>query len=439
MTITATTGTRPTHRCDDDGASPLPPQRRVASPSPPAGRHIDAGIVAAARNARAAPTGPRGDGILYIGMNEASAATEQAALRAVCANVTAVTNTNDTRVGRDGPDVATDAGCEDFARALASKHGLSDAAAGQIAKTLKATNAGARRELALVAGALAPGEEDKTIPSRIVISGHSYSFDVHGRDPNAQLTFASIRALAKAMPEAAKQIEDVHVSGCNTGNQVEDHEAWQAAFPNLKTMWGYGGMAPGAPTGHLQIWEGATRGRSTADPARGQWLGVVETWSATKGIHTSISLDELRGRRDVADAAYDGLVRGEGTSGPTGAAKNPYETFREMAGRTSATPAERKDASAKAEVLLRVRFYASVAKAMPEAHGPELHDAFASLGLPVPDFASLNRRDALAALSSFDARLAATLPAPYAATATAALLHGLRDLDPAVVPSSWCH
>ena len=437
MTITATTGPRPTQRRDEETAPP-PPSRRVASPAPSrsAARQIDAGIVAAARNAKPAPSGPRGDGILYVGMNEASAAAEQAALRAVSSSVVAVVNTDRTVV--DGHDVATDEGCDAFATALAGKNGMTSEAATRLALTLKATDGGARRELALVAAALAPGEHGKQIPSRIVLSGHSYSQDVHGKD-TAHLTFASIRALGKAMPEAAKQIEDIHISGCNTGNQVEDHEAWQAAFPNLKTMWGYGGMAPGAPTGHLQMWEAATRGRSSADPARGQSLGVVETWSATKGIHTSISLDELRGRRDVADAAYDGLVRGEGTPGPMGAAKNPYETYREMAGRRSATPAERNDASAKAEVLLRVRFHASVGHAMTEAHGPEIHDAFASLGLPAPDFASLGRRDALAALSSFDAKLATTHPAPYAATATVPLLHGLRDLDPAVIPSSWCH
>jgi hypothetical protein len=66
------------------------------------------------------------------------------------------------------------------------------------------------------------------------------------------------------MPKAAGQIEDVMFSACNSGGSA-DIQGWRDAFPNMKSLWAYGGAKDThSPSGneaieHIRVWEQATR------------------------------------------------------------------------------------------------------------------------------------------------------------------------------------
>jgi hypothetical protein len=188
------------------------------------------------------------DRILYVGMNEASAATEEHALRATGASVIAIR-------ARDG---ALDV--DRFVEDLAEKYGFGPEQADAIVCALESQCESGRDELARIAAAWAPGETGETIPSRLVISGHHSGGHFWGH--TSQLDLDAVRALAQALPNAARQIEDIHFSGCFTECHVKAAGEWQECFPNLRTMWGYAEYAPLAPTRDLVTWERASRGPS---------------------------------------------------------------------------------------------------------------------------------------------------------------------------------
>ena len=459
MTILATTSTSSSRIRDDRDEEPLSLDARPPRSHEPSGathRQIDAAILAYVQNVSSEregaartqapassevtrpPPSPKNDRILYVGMNDASKNTEANGLRASGASVTTVLRRDGTTVSLDGAnyDLADKEGCKRFADALSKKYGLPTGAAGILFDALDDVPASARDEVARIAMALAPGERGAPIPSRLVFSGHSNGSDVHM--DGESLKFASVLTLMRAMPNAALQIEDIHFSGCFTSAQIYDVDQWRGACPNLKTMWGYSGIAPGTPVGHLQSWAHATRGRTANDPVRGA-RGNVTTWSAQQGIRTGVSLETLRENQVRADRVYEQLRNGDIASGPWGQAKEPYETYRELSYRPELSAQEKAIMAAKAEVLLRVRFHATVSSELVTEHGGTIRGAYESLGLPVPDFTQLSRKEAMDAIGVFEAKARARSPLPAAAAKARAILKGLRELDPAVIPSAWCH
>lgn len=93
----------------------------------------------------------------------------------------------------------------------------------------------------------------------------------------------------------------------------------------------------------------------------------------------------------------------------------------------------------RADQLLRIRYYTEGVRAeFAKRHGDAVKDGFAALGLTKPDFATLNRREALTAIAEFEARLQTTTSAPEAAAAVTSLLRGLRDLDPTIIDETHC-
>jgi len=106
------------------------------------------------------------------------------------------------------------------------------------------------------------------------------------------------------MPTAAADIEDIMLSACSSGYaESADYrtglQEWRTVFPNLKTLWGYGGAKDfHSPTGdaalsHITAWERATRGRAERlDPraavaqTHGHLVGYegnVSWWSSKQG------------------------------------------------------------------------------------------------------------------------------------------------------------
>jgi len=470
MTILATSGTTPLRQRDehDDEAAALelrPP--RTYEPPPAALSQLDAAIRAFVDNSAGqgaigsgewgggakakesvttteptpsepAPIKPKNDRVLYVGMNDASKQTEADGLRAGGSQVTTVLRRDGTKVGLDGRDfdLASESACTEFAAALGRKYGLPVAAQEAIARALVTLDVSARDELARIAMVLAPGEQGAAIPSRLVFSGHSDGSDVHMGGESLKL--GAIVALARAMPNAARQIEDIHFSGCFTSAQIYGVDEWRSACPNLKTMWGYSGIAPGAPVHHLQGWARSTLGRTSSDPVRGPRANVT-TWSAQGGIRSGVSLEELRKKQGEADPIFGQLWGGDIESGPWGKAREPYETYRELSYRPELSAQEKSIMKAKADVLLRIRFYETVRTKFVETHGEEVRAAFESLGLPAPDFTRLSRKEALEVLRTFEEKAARTSPLPEAVKSAEAVLVGFTKLDPAKIPDGWCH
>lgn len=223
-------------------------EEKRSEPSPALDRDRDIHLLDFAKNAiraTAAREGELNDSILYAGMNPSSAPTELAGLRANGANVTA------TRSQGNVTDTLA------FAKSI----GLSGEQAQRVADILSSTKNNG--ELAAIAKVWASGRA----PSRLVLSGHSGGSDVHAGYDHV-IRFKDVQRLAAAMPGAAACIEDIHLSGCNTGLEAtskEERDQWVRAFPNLQTLWGYQGSCPTAPGGDMAIWESRTRGRAHLD------------------------------------------------------------------------------------------------------------------------------------------------------------------------------
>ncbi len=220
------------------------------------------------------------DGIIYLGMNSTvgdDTHEHQNELEAKnLPGAVVIAHSEDgpdgadhARVGGRSVDLSTPEGAKAFAQSL----GLPPAQSGAIARVLRGAGTGSRDELAGLARLFARAEHGGTIPSRLVLSGHSVGEGIYdGAGKDGGLGFASVQALADAMPEAAAQIEDLMLSACSTGYEGVPNKtslsSWKAHFPNLKTAWGY--EMPSdfhSPTenhavSHITAWREHTRGRT---------------------------------------------------------------------------------------------------------------------------------------------------------------------------------
>ena len=141
-----------------------------------------------------------------------------------------------------------------------------------IAGVIQGAELSGRDELAQLATVWAKGELGGSVPSRLVLSGHLADRIMDADGSNGVLA-KDLQTLAKAMPRAAAQVEDIMVSACYGGAHAQ-LDAWRAAFPNARSVWAYGDgghtVRDKSPTGavsveHIVEWERETRGRSTPD------------------------------------------------------------------------------------------------------------------------------------------------------------------------------
>jgi hypothetical protein len=239
--------------------------------------------------------------------------------------------------------------------------------------------------------------------------------------------------LAHALPNAAKQIEDIHFSGCVTEGNVTLNGRFRAAFPNVRTLWGYSGLAPKAPVSHLQAWDRATRGRKDEIP-RGSIPAHENavTWSSK---HNAIvgKAPTLPARREAcrqADGRFDAYKSGELTD--PDAAHIDYSAYQSLAQAAGAQGPEREEAAKKGAVMLRIRKYEHVREHFAKEYGPRIRAACAKAGISAPDFATLSRKQALEAIAQVKERITAFDPE------LCAKLEGFAALDRDVVKEEWC-
>jgi hypothetical protein len=252
------------------------------------------------------------DSVLYLGMNSTGnqnsreAGALKADLRGTGAKLTVVARgETDPALGHDkirlaganGTSSVVDLGTGDGRATFVDSLHLPADTAARVVDVLASAAPGGRDELAGLAQVFARGEKGESMPSRLVLSGHSWGdriYDGAGYGDENQVSFSSIKELAKAMPAAAGKIEDLMFSACSTGfDGAEVHgnrtalSSWKDAFPNLKTAWGYGtkGDVHTSPTGagaqaDIARWERATRGTTDHLHVNARH---VSTWDARDG------------------------------------------------------------------------------------------------------------------------------------------------------------
>jgi hypothetical protein len=407
---------------------------------------IQAGWTFAIPSAEPASGQPSNDRILYVGMNPGST-YESAALRGTGAPITAIHDSAvpDQVTGPGGRlfDVSTEQGAADFVATL----GLSAEQSAAVASAIFVGYPDARDELARIAQAWAPAERGGTMPSRLVLSGHSGGSGVWGED-NGVLTLDSIGRLAEAMPEAARRVEDVHIAGCYSGGAYA-MERLRAIFPRVKTIWAYSGSAPAAgpvAARHQVLWERATRGsRTDLDRAIVEHVAggeKVAVWSMTGGYqdgHPPRPYAEVRADMDLLAPTFDAFFRGEEvvSSPQSGPLRDYYNALQACLQHPDLPASDRAALESRRDVTIRLIYYAATVARRFAAHFASAIEAgFSSVGLPAPDFAALSRRDALASIAAFEPRGRAP-GAPPAAVALLQILEGLVQLDRAVIPDTW--
>jgi hypothetical protein len=397
------------------------------------------------------------DDILVLGMNPHTHDEAEALQKShPSARVTLIQDTaRNDQVRAPGPqggmqvhDLRTEAGIRSFVATL----GLPLAQGQQVTAAIARAGEDARDELAQLARVWARAERGGVIPSRLVLSGHSGGVSLWGEGPgfkNGMLSRDDIAGLAAVMPGAAAQVEDLCIAACYNGGETT-MEAWRALFPQLKTMWAYDGSAPGTFSGamaHLARWEKATRDEVQAlqpDRARGLRKGDnVAVWSRRDGYQTArvkVSTADLRARQSMGSATFERYFQGDEVVRDTqrGPLREYYNTLQALLGRPELPSAERTGLERSRDQSLRLLFYENVATHFQRTHQTSIQRGCAALGLRVPDFSRLGRKQALAFIERFEAELTHRHPRPVEARRLLPLLtEGLRDLQRSHVPDNW--
>jgi hypothetical protein len=384
--------------------------------------------------------------VLFVGMNP-TAPVELRALEGAGVPVVSVTNSTEgpdkLRVDGEVYDLSTPEGALAFTGTLGLEPDQSEA----IARVLWEAPEAARDELGQIARVFAPAEKGETIPSRLVLSGHSVGNGVWG-DENGTLTLDALGELARVMPLAARAIQDVHVAGCHSGGRFAMLRI-QSIFPKIKTIWAYAGSAPGAESGavvHESMWERATRGE-------GLKIDRNELNATRKGKNVAIwtvdgGYDDGGPHRPIEQLRYDYAyfepILALFESGEmivadpqVGELRDYYNIIQALLAHPELPADARESLEVRRDKTIRLLFYAVVAPRFASFHAAAIRAGYMALGLSAPNYGRLARRDAMQAIDEYSSR-ARVGGAPEAALALADLLErGLRDLDQALIPDGW--
>lgn len=373
------------------------------------------------------------DQILFLGLNPA-AAQEHKAL---------------TKSGADVLDIKgslTLESSEQIQSFVATLKLTPERASGLANLLLKAKTSG-RDELAAIAQVWVRAEQGAHIPGRLVLSGHSDGLTIWSETGTASLSLGDIGRLADLFPQAAQQIEDIHISGCNTGYR-SNMQLLSTHFPKLNSIWGYTHTAPAGSNGapeHLKIWEAATRGAQTSvdrQPQVSRLGGIARAdnlaiWSKTTGYQSAdpgqrMEYSEIRQiveRYRLGEALSD--------NPQAGPLKQAYDALQSLRGESS--PGSYDELIGQA---LRLRFHQTIAGNFERAYGETVIQAYRRLDLIAPDFSQIDRREALRSIESFNQALdkQRAIMAPEQLTTlekVETLLHHYGRMSPEFFPPEW--
>jgi hypothetical protein len=381
------------------------------------------------------------DDVLFIGMRTLSS-NEKAAMRSmgIGGKFNVTTGGSESSIVENNNqkfDLKTDQGVKDFAASL----GLPPKQTAEIEKVLKDAVPDARDELAVIAKDWAKAENGGRCSSRLVLSGHHAGPKFWGE--NGTLQERDLAALAKAMPKAAAQVEDLHTAGCYSGG-YSNAEDWRQVFPNLQTHWGYQGSAPPADMSfaHQAEWEQQTRGRvgiMDRTRARGVLSSEVTAWSRTGG-HTSSSGDvalstvkaDVSSRENAFTSAFNGGKIDDPHSGPV---RQYYNALNNLQNHKDLPASERDAVREKIEKTIRLLYFKDVAKGWATENASIIDKGYAAAKMDKPDFSKMDRGTALQTIETY---LKSTEGSKDPAVlALRAEMVALRDLDSSKIKASW--
>lgn len=388
-------------------------------------------------------------GIVFVGMNETGRHEVDGILRGMpdghVTHVRPSPRPDVVKLGGVTYDLTTDPGRAGFVAKLALQGDRADA----LAKILQSAEDNARDEIAQLAIVLAQADRGERFIERIVFSGHSTGYSVWG-DGNGSLKIQDVAKLATVFPRAAGQVQDLILGACYTGGET-NMDTYRAIFPNVKTIWAYDGAAPGAYSGavpHFVRWENSTRGASTdrvsRDLARGTRKGEnIAVWTVTRGYDNGQpqrDLTEVRAAyertRGVLPTFHSGERPVEDLS--QGPLRDHYNSIHRLLSRRDISPDERAALNAEKQIVIRLLYWKNISSMFQVTHRATISQGFTELGMQVPDFSRMSRKDAMRAIADFDARVADRGAASRTVRYLTEILHdGLRDLKPTHIPEAW--
>lgn len=385
------------------------------------------------------------DNILLVGMN-VSSTHEAKELRLLGNKVEYIgdSRTDDVVVKRGRTfSLRDDTQLKEFVDLM----GLPPRQADEVLKVIKSAGADAKDELANVAWVWAAAENGDPIPKRLIISGHSVGVEFWGEN-NGGLDIAIFGKLAKVLPKAARQIEDLHLSACYSSSE-EYIKQWRKIFPGVKTIWAYTDSAPGSYSGatkHMALWDNATRGDKAAIDrllARGTRKGKnVAVWSQIHGYQAApqTAFRDLDARVTGAEPLYKDYFSGmkNVVDTQTGPLREYYNDVQAMLQHPDLPSGRMPALEARRDATIRLIYYdKSIKKNFANNKRQLIERGYRALGKPVPDFASLSRKDALTAIQVFERAIAGGAGPLDARNLLPHLTEGLRDLKATHIPSSW--
>jgi hypothetical protein len=309
-----------------------------------------------------------------------------------------------------------------------------------------------RDELAQIIKIWSVSEKGGSVPSRLVLSGHSVGDGITG-ESNGTLSISLIQTLAGIFPRAAAQIEDLHISGCSSGGEIAV-ATYREIFPNLKTGWTYSHSSPSTGKGatvHQQIWEKETRGRNDSldrGAAKGTRLAEnVNTWSLKTGFKDGRPLkniNDLLSSLDEQTPLFARFYMGQDIvrDNHNSPLRSYYELVQDILQSkpfVNLPPDKKQSVEVMRDKTIRLLFYTkSIAPDFARNFSEEIKKGYAAIGSEPPDFAKLSRAGAIMAIADFDNNVGQNDDAPEAAKALLHLLKaGLKDLSRDIIPDGW--
>ena len=227
---------------------------------------------------------------------------------------------------------------------------------------------------------------------------------------------------------------------------------YHTMFPNVQTILAYEGSSPSIATGspaHMKRWEHATQGKDvkSMDPnlEQGYHKGEnVAVWSAQGGYQANASgvdegasefMERLRDPEVLKTIAEFDSGAKDSVDPDSGDLKMFYDTIQLALGNPDVKGADRDWVQQQKDKVLRLRYYHAMRQHFGQAYANDLKAGYAEVGIPMPDYSQLSRKDALAQIQQFLAR--AQGHSSPSVTRCAQLLEGLKDLSPSVLLFQW--
>lgn len=385
---------------------------------------------------RSGPPPVAGGNVLYVGMNNygpevAKLAAQYTGTSVKITQVTLSEHEEKTAAGGATYDLTQDTGIKAFAAAQS----LDAANTAALETLLKSQSSSDRDDLAHVVAVYSACEKDGVDRmSRVVLSGHSYGTKVYNEDAKGAILFDALVTLAGIFPKAAAQTRHLIVLACMAAEESTINKYYLKAFPNLKTVSGWTSTCPTGAGAASALGQWASR--TDADPtklpapAQGQANWALGNFQSGDPVDPVALMADLRAD-DAKFADYFAGTKADPHS-HSGPLTDYYHRARSAEQQSAITGADHAYAATHADQSFRLRFWPGMASGFWKRFGATVAKGYGSA--KVPAFATMSRKDALAAIASFDADAAGSTADKAEARR---LLDGLRALDPAILSDNW--